>query len=85
MPEFIASMSIAGLDGTMRKRFRGKPEAGRMHIKTGRLNGVAAIAGYVLAQSGKTFSVVLMINHNSVNSGAGQSLQDALLRWVYRQ
>ena len=85
MPEFVASLSIVGLDGTMRKQFRGKPEAGRMHVKTGRLNNVVAIAGYVLSRSGETLSVVLLVNHNKVHFGLGTSLQNALLSWAYNQ
>jgi D-alanyl-D-alanine carboxypeptidase/D-alanyl-D-alanine-endopeptidase (penicillin-binding protein 4) len=85
MPEFIASMSIAGLDGTTRRRFKGKPEAGQMHLKTGRLDDVAAIAGYVVAASGKTYSVVLLANSQNIHNGPGIELQNTLLQWVYRQ
>ncbi len=85
MPEFIASMSINGLDGTTRRRFRGQPEAGRMHLKTGRLDDVVAIAGYVVAASGTTYTVVLLLNHNNVHRGPGIEIQNALLKWVHRQ
>ena len=85
MPEFMASMSINGLDGTTRKRFRGRPEAGRMHLKTGRLDDVAAVAGYVVAKSGTRYTVVLMINHDNVHQGPGIEIQNALLKWVHRQ
>lgn len=85
MPEFIASMSLNGLDGTTRRRFRGRPEAGRMHLKTGRLDNVAAIAGYVVASSGKTYTLSLMINHANAHQGSGIEIQNAVLRWIYRQ
>ncbi|MEQ8659485.1 MAG: D-alanyl-D-alanine carboxypeptidase/D-alanyl-D-alanine-endopeptidase [Gammaproteobacteria bacterium] len=85
MPEFLASLSIAGKDGTMRKRFRRGAESGRMHLKTGSLDGVAAIAGYVHAQSGRTFVVSVMVNSTGARWGAGRELQDALLAWTFRQ
>ncbi len=85
MPEFVASMSINGVDGTTRRRFRGRPERGRMHLKTGRLDDVAAIAGYVLAASGTTYSVVVLLNHNNVHKGSGIEIQNALLKWVHNQ
>lgn len=85
MPEFIASMSINGIDGTTRRRFRGRPERGRMHLKTGSLDHVAALAGYVLAASGTTYSVVLMLNHHNANKGSGIEIQNALLKWVHTQ
>ena len=85
MAEFIASMSINGVDGTTRKRFRGRAEEGRMHLKTGRLDNVAAIAGYVHAASGRTYSVVLLINHSNVHIGSGIEIQNVLLKWVHSQ
>ena len=49
-PEFIASLSLGGLDGTTRGRFDAAPAAGVMHLKTGRLDHVSAVAGYVRAR-----------------------------------
>ncbi len=83
MPEFLASLSLAGLDGTSRRRFRGRPEAGRLHIKTGRLDHVAAVAGYAHAADGNTYVVVALINDKDVHRGPGEELQNALLRWAY--
>ena len=85
MPEFISSLSLNGIDGTTRRRFRGRAEMGRMHLKTGRLDGVAAIAGYVLANSGKLYSVVMLGNYSNIHQGAGIAIQNALLKWVYDQ
>lgn len=81
MPEFIASMPLAGFDGTMRKRLNGQGAAGHAHIKTGSLQEVRTLAGYVQAASGKYYAVVCLINHR--NASAGQAAQDALLQWVY--
>jgi D-alanyl-D-alanine carboxypeptidase/D-alanyl-D-alanine-endopeptidase (penicillin-binding protein 4) len=83
MPEFLASLSLAGLDGTTRRRFRGRPEAGRLHIKTGRLDHVAAVAGYVHSPAGPTYVVVALINARDVHRGPGEELQNALLRWAH--
>lgn len=85
MPEFIASMPLSGLDGTMRNRFRGSSLEGRLHVKTGRLDHVYAIAGYVQARSGTRYVVVVFHNDTDVHRGPGRELQDALLRWVYKQ
>ncbi len=85
MPEYIASFSIPGKDGTMRRRFRGRAESGRMHLKTGRLDDVVAIAGYVHARSGTTFMVCIIANHRNAHRGPGRELQEAVLSWTYRQ
>jgi hypothetical protein len=73
--------SVAALDGTMRRRLRSDALAGQAHIKTGSLNDVRSIAGYVLSASGQRHAVVCFIQH--ANAQAGQAAQDALLRWVY--
>ena len=81
MPEFIASMPLTGYDGTMRNRLKDRGVAGHAHIKTGSLDDVRSIAGYVLAASGKRYAVVCLINHK--NAARGQEAQDALLQWVF--
>jgi D-alanyl-D-alanine carboxypeptidase/D-alanyl-D-alanine-endopeptidase (penicillin-binding protein 4) len=85
MPEFVASMPISGMDGTLRRKFGSKPLLGRAHLKTGTLDHVAAIAGYLQARSGRRFSVVALHNHKDVHRGTGAEVQDALLRWLYEQ
>jgi D-alanyl-D-alanine carboxypeptidase/D-alanyl-D-alanine-endopeptidase (penicillin-binding protein 4) len=80
MPELLASLPIAGVDGTARRRLANSPAAGHAHIKTGTLDGVRSLAGYVLARDGQRYAVVLMINHP--NAGATRDAQDALLEWV---
>lgn len=83
--EFESSLALAGLDGTMRRRFRDDQLTGRMHIKTGRLSGVFAMAGYLRAASGRDFVVVAMQNHPQAHRGPGEEAHTALLRWVYAQ
>ena len=81
MPEFVASLPLAGFDGTMRRRLNLHSVAGQAHVKTGSLADARAVAGYVLSASGKYYVVVSMINH--ANAARGQSGHDALLQWVY--
>ena len=85
MPEFVASLPLAGMDGTMQSRLTSGDGHGSIHVKTGSLDDVAGLAGYVHAQSGKHYVVVMLINHNQAHAGPGQELGDALLRWVWRQ
>lgn len=81
MPEFISSLPLAGVDGTMRKRVQHLDVKAYAHIKTGSLADVAGIAGYVTARSGKRFVIVCMINHT--NADKMRSAMDTLLQWVY--
>ena len=81
MPEFIASLPIVGVDGTMIRTLKNSAVKTRAHIKTGSLNDVASIAGYVKAKSGRWISVVCMINHAEANSA--RTSFNELLEWIY--
>lgn len=85
MPEYVSSLSLAGLDGTLRYRMRAGPLEGAAHLKTGSLDHVAGIAGYLQARSGRRFSVVVLQNHTDIHRGYGDETQEALLRWLYEQ
>ncbi len=85
MPEFIASLPISAVDGTLRTRFVGSPLAGRMHVKTGLLNHVRAMAGYVVTGAGRTLAVVSLQNHKGVHTKVGTNVQNAVFRWVFAQ
>ena len=81
MPEFVASLPLAALDGTMKKRLIGEPVAGQAHVKTGLLSDVRAMAGYVLDRKGRRKVVVMLMNHP--NAPDAEAATDALLRWAY--
>ncbi len=83
MPEFVSSLPLSAVDGTMKKRMNGSAAAGQAHIKTGLLEGVKTMAGYVLDARGRRVAVVALVNHP--NAGAAEPALDALLEWVYRR
>jgi D-alanyl-D-alanine carboxypeptidase/D-alanyl-D-alanine-endopeptidase (penicillin-binding protein 4) len=85
MPEYLSSMSIAGLDGTLRNRMVNGPLEGMAHLKTGSLDHVAGIVGYLQARSGRRFAVVVLQNYDNVHRGTGEEVQESLLRWLYEQ
>ncbi|KQQ31123.1 D-alanyl-D-alanine carboxypeptidase [Duganella sp. Leaf126] len=85
MPEFLSSLPIAATDGTMRRRLQDSPAATRARIKTGSLNGVIAIAGYVQDANNQPLVVVAMLNDPHVAGGAGRAVLDALIDWAARQ
>ena len=83
MPEFISSLPVLALDGTLMKRLKDSPAAKRAHLKTGSLDGVSAIAGYLLDKQNRRQVLVMLVNHEK--AGASKIAQDALIEWVYRQ
>lgn len=81
MPELLASLPVAGVDGTLsRQPGRFGAAAGRAHLKTGSLRDVSAIAGIVQGASGRRWVLVAIVNHAQAASAHGAL--DALLRWV---
>ena len=85
MPEFISSLSIVGVDGTTRRRFKRRGEQGRVHVKTGLLRDVVSIAGYVRAKNNRMYTIAMLLNSNRARGGAGRALQDRLIEWVYKR
>ncbi|MDP2694162.1 MAG: D-alanyl-D-alanine carboxypeptidase/D-alanyl-D-alanine-endopeptidase [Gallionella sp.] len=81
--EFEASLPILGVDGSVKKRLRESAAASHAHLKTGTLEGVKTLAGYVRSQGGREWVVVFFINHP--NAKYGQAAQDALIEWVQGQ
>ncbi|MEC5385630.1 D-alanyl-D-alanine carboxypeptidase/D-alanyl-D-alanine-endopeptidase [Uliginosibacterium sp. H3] len=62
MPDLVASLPIAGEDGTARRRFGAQAVSGRAYLKTGSLNDVMSTAGFVQDVAGQWQVFVLMIN-----------------------
>ena len=81
--EFISSMPLAALDGTMRKRLQDTAVAGKAHIKTGTLNNVRAIAGYSRDVNGSSWAVVAILNHP--RPWGASAVLDQVLLSIYEQ
>lgn len=81
MPELLSSLPLAGADGSMQHRVAGLGVASRAHIKTGGLEGVRNIAGYVLAATGRRYAVVCFVN--DPHAKQAELAQDILLQWIY--
>ncbi len=75
--DLAGMLAVAGQDGTLARRFVGTPVAGRLRAKTGSLDGVAALGGYVDNSSGTTLAFSYVVNGLTHGSSA-RSLQDAL-------
>ena len=77
MPELMSSLPVSGIDGTLK---RSRATLGRAHLKTGSLRDVSGVAGYVLANSGRRYVVVAIVNH--ANANAARPAFDALVQWA---
>lgn len=81
-PEFMASLPIAGVDGTMRRRLRESAAFERARLKTGGLKNVMALAGYVPDANGQQCVVVVFVNSDL--AGSSRAAIDTLIDWVAR-
>jgi D-alanyl-D-alanine carboxypeptidase/D-alanyl-D-alanine-endopeptidase (penicillin-binding protein 4) len=81
--EFVSSLAVAAVDGTVERRFQNGTVGGQALLKTGSLEGVRALAGYVIAPSGRRFTVVAIVNDRNA-ARAGPAL-DNLVQWVFQR
>ena len=81
--EFASSLAVAATDGTVQRRFQNGTVAGQALLKTGTLEGVRAIAGYVIDAEGRRWTVVALVNH--ATASRAQPALDYLVQWVYRE
>lgn len=82
-PEFMSSFPLSALDGTMQKRLHDSELQSRARIKTGLINGVRSMAGYINSRQNKHYIVAMMIESNKVNYSNGNAIQDTVLKWIY--
>ncbi len=80
-PEFLASLPLAGMDGTLRSRMKASP-GGSVRLKTGHLDAVSGVAGYVTTPGGKTYVLVSLVNHVRADDGAAEPVHAALVAWM---
>lgn len=73
----VDGLAVAGQSGTLRARLRGTDLVGRLRAKTGSLDGVSGLAGFVQTDDGRRLAFALLVNGLPVpDSGAGRSIQD---------
>ncbi|MFQ5701131.1 MAG: D-alanyl-D-alanine carboxypeptidase/D-alanyl-D-alanine-endopeptidase [Acidobacteriota bacterium] len=61
-PEFLSSLSIAGVDGTLKKRMKDGPAYRRIRAKTGHVAGVSSLSGYAYTRRGKVLAFAILAN-----------------------
>jgi D-alanyl-D-alanine carboxypeptidase/D-alanyl-D-alanine-endopeptidase (penicillin-binding protein 4) len=83
-PALLASLPIAGVDGTIHDRMRTGPAKRNCQAKTGSLIGVSALSGFCTTRSGRTVAFSFLMNGISVSYA--RRLQDrmaqALAGWT---
>ncbi len=78
MPEFLASLPIAGVDGTLKNRMQGVSAEKVLRAKTGTLSGVSALAGYTVTADDEVFAFGILISHYIGPARSARSIQDKI-------
>lgn len=85
MPDYVASLPIAGVDGTLRNRMKGMHAEKVLRAKTGTLSGVSALAGYTVTANGEVLAFSILISHYAGPAAPARRIQDTigncLTRW----
>jgi D-alanyl-D-alanine carboxypeptidase/D-alanyl-D-alanine-endopeptidase (penicillin-binding protein 4) len=77
-PAYWRSLSIAGVDGTLRLRMRHTRARGNLHAKTGTLIGVSSLSGYVTSADHHHLVLVILMNRKGLDVGNAEATQDAI-------
>jgi D-alanyl-D-alanine carboxypeptidase/D-alanyl-D-alanine-endopeptidase (penicillin-binding protein 4) len=80
--DFVSSLAVAAMDGTVQRRFPNGHGRRAGAAQDGNARGVRALAGYVIDNEGRRFVVVAIVNHASAVRAQGAI--DYLVQWVYR-
>jgi D-alanyl-D-alanine carboxypeptidase/D-alanyl-D-alanine-endopeptidase (penicillin-binding protein 4) len=75
---FRSTLPLAGVDGTLSHRFKGSPAERRLWAKTGTLNQVCALAGYVENAAGHRHAFAILLNNHPGSGAAARAAVDAL-------
>jgi D-alanyl-D-alanine carboxypeptidase/D-alanyl-D-alanine-endopeptidase (penicillin-binding protein 4) len=83
-PAYLDALPVAGVDGTLEGRMRGTPAESRARAKTGTLNGVTALSGYVPAADGERLVFSTLIEFYTGSSAPRRAVQDSIVAALSR-
>ena len=75
---FYDALPVAGVDGTLRSRMKGTPAAGNMHAKTGTIEFVRSLSGYITDADGDRLIFSILCNNFTIPVDQVTKMQDAI-------
>lgn len=78
---YVHSMAVGGVDGTLDNRFADNSIRGRVFAKSGTVNNVSALSGYLQGRDGTWYAFSILMN-KTVGNRAAQGVQDRIVRAV---
>lgn len=80
--DFYNSLSIAGVDGTLEDRLKGTPAENNFRGKTGTLNGVSSLSGYLTTADGDDLIVCIMFEFKKGGARKYRNIQDKIIEYL---
>lgn len=80
--DYRATLPIAGVDGTLKRRFVGTPLAGKLWAKTGTINAASSLSGWMTTARGETVLFAAFVNDIPGDASVTQHVDAALVRWA---
>lgn len=81
--DFMASLPVGGEDGTLKNRFHGTDLRGRVMAKTGFVEGVSCLSGYVCARDNNWYCFVIMFNGiPHLSNSVAKTLEDRIVKAI---
>lgn len=78
--EFVAQLAVGGEDGTLHRRLQNLPTKGVVRAKTGTLNAVISLSGYVFGPTRqRTVAFAFLANGIRGKQGAARALADSIV------
>ncbi len=78
MPEYLASLPVAGVDGTLSRRMKTTGAEKRLRAKTGTMRGVTALAGYTMTADHEILAFAILMSHYAGAANPRRALQDEI-------
>ena len=78
MPEYLASLPIAGVDGTLKRRMKAMEAEGILRAKTGTMRGISTLAGYTMTVDGEILAFAILMSNYKGSAKIRRSLQDKI-------
>ena len=81
---YLDSLPVSGVDGTLAHRFLDPKLKGKIHAKTGSVEHVNTLSGYMDLPSGKRLVFSIMANSHPLPNKVGQETLDAITEEIYK-
>ncbi len=82
---FYDALPVAGVDGTLSDSFKGTPAVGRIHAKTGTLEHVDSLSGYMHLPSGQRVAFSIMGDADPLHHPEAQAVLDQIALAIFEQ